>query len=99
MNGTGIRSPGSLRPAVQAANADPRIVVTLLVYAYCKGVFSSRKVDGSLSSTHRVSGDRGRRHLRLPHDQRLPKDNLPHMKSLTVQTLTVCEQAGQVKLG
>jgi transposase len=77
----------------------PRMIVTLLLYAYCKGVFSSRKI---MSRCHediafRVIVGEDIPDFRTISDFR--KDNLSHMKSLFVQTLMVCQQAGLVKLG
>lgn len=77
----------------------PRMMVTLLLYAYCKGVFSSRKI---MSRCHediafRVIVGEDIPDFRTISDFR--KDNLSHMKSLFVQTLMVCQQAGLVKLG
>jgi transposase len=77
----------------------PRMMVTLLLYSYCKGVFSSRKI---MSRCHediafRVIVGEDIPDFRTISDFR--KDNLSHMKSLFVQTLMVCQQAGLVKLG
>lgn len=77
----------------------PRMMVTLLLYAYCKGVFSSRKI---MSRCHediafRVIVGEDIPDFRTISDFR--KDNLSHMKSLFVQTLMVCQRAGLVKLG
>ena len=67
----------------------PRMMVTLLLYAYCKGVFSSRKI---MSRCHediafRVIVGEDIPDFRTISDFR--KDNLSHMKSLFVQTLMV----------
>ncbi len=77
----------------------PRMMVTLLLYAYCKGVFSSRKIMSRCSEdiAFRVIVGEDIPDFRTISDFR--KDNLEHMKSLFVQTLLVCQQAGLVKLG
>lgn len=77
----------------------PRMMVTLLLYAYCKGVFSSRKIMTRCHEdiTFRVIVGEDIPDFRTISDFR--KDNLSHMKALFVQTLMVCQQAGLVKLG
>jgi len=77
----------------------PRMMVTLLLYAYCKGVFSSRKI---MSRCHEDIAFRVIVREDIPDFRTISdfrKDNLSHMKSLFVQTLMVCQQAGLVKLG
>ena len=77
----------------------PRMMVTLLLYAYCKGVFSSRKIMSRCEEdiAFRVIVGEDIPDFRTISDFR--KDNLEHMKALFVQTLLVCQQAGLVKLG
>jgi transposase len=77
----------------------PRMMVTLLLYAYCSGVFSSRKIQGrcGVDVAFRVVVGEDIPDFRTISDFR--KDNLAHMQSLFVQTLQVCAEAGLVKLG
>lgn len=77
----------------------PRMMVTLLLYAYCKGVFSSRKIQSRCGEdiAFRVIVGEDIPDFRTISDFR--KDNLEHMQSLFVQTLQVCAEAGLVKLG
>ena len=77
----------------------PRMMVTLLLYAYCSGVFSSRKIQGrcSVDVAFRVIVGEDIPDFRTISDFR--KDNLAHLQSLFVQTLQVCAEAGLVKLG
>ena len=77
----------------------PQMMVTLLLYAYCKGVFSSRKIMSRCGEdiAFRVIAGEDIPDFRTISDFR--KDNLEHMQSLFVQTLQVCQQAGLVKLG
>jgi transposase len=77
----------------------PRMMVTLLLYAYCSGVFSSRKIQArcAVDVAFRVIVSEDIPDFRTISDFR--KDNLDHVQSLFVQTLMVCEQAGLVKLG
>jgi len=77
----------------------PRMMVTLLLYSYCKGVFSSRKIQSRCGEdvAFRVIVGEDIPDFRTISDFR--KDNLEHMQSLFVQTLQVCAEAGQMKLG
>ena len=77
----------------------PRMMVTLLLYAYCSGVFSSRKIQSrcGVDVAFRVIVGEDIPDFRTISDFR--KNNLEHMESLFVQTLMVCAQAGLVKLG
>ncbi|MBI1313501.1 IS1182 family transposase [bacterium] len=77
----------------------PQMMVTLLLYAYCKGVFSSRKIMSRCREdiAFRVIVGEDIPDFRTISDFR--KDNLEHLQSLFVQTLLVCQQAGLVKLG
>ena len=77
----------------------PRMMVTLLLYAYCTGVFSSRKIQSRcrVDIAFRVIVGEDIPDFRTISDFR--RNNLEHMESLFVQTLMVCAQAGLVKLG
>jgi len=77
----------------------PRMMVTLLLYSYCSGVFSSRKIQSrcEVDVAFRVIVGDDIPDFRTISDFR--KDNLDHMQSLFVQTLQVCAEAGLVKLG
>ena len=77
----------------------PRMMVTLLLYAYCSGVFSSRKIQArcGVDVAFRVIVSEDIPDFRTISDFR--KDNLEHMQALFVQTLQVCAEAGLVKLG
>lgn len=78
----------------------PRMMVTLLLlYAYCTGVFSSRKIQSRcrVDVAFRVIVGEDIPDFRTISDFR--KNNLEHMQSLFVQTLMMCAQAGLVKLG
>jgi transposase len=77
----------------------PRMMVTLLLYSYCSGVFSSRRIQSrcSVDVAFRVIVGEDIPDFRTISDFR--KDNLEHMQSLFVQTLQVCAEAGLVKLG
>lgn len=77
----------------------PRMMVTLLLYAYCSGVFSSRKIQArcGVDVAFRVIVGEDIPDFRTISDFR--KDNLAHMESLFVETLKVCTEAGLTRLG
>jgi transposase len=78
---------------------DPRMMTGLVIYAYCKGVFSSRKIERATyeNVAFRV----------LTADQQPDHDTIAdfrkrHLKALSglfVQVLQLCQKAGLVKLG
>lgn len=77
----------------------PRMMVTLLIYAYCVGVPSSRKIE---QRTHEdiafrvITGDQHPDHVRISEFRRRHLDALAN---LFVQILQLCRGAGLVKLG
>lgn len=77
----------------------PRMMLTLLLYAYCTGVFSSRKIMARCESDAAfrviVGGDVP--DFRTISDFR--KIHLPVMKVMFVEVLRLCAEAGLVKVG
>jgi transposase len=77
----------------------PRMMLTLLLYAYCTGVFSSRKIMARCESDAAfrviVGGDVP--DFRTISDFR--KIHLPVMKGIFVEVLRLCAEAGLVKVG
>jgi transposase len=77
----------------------PAMMVALLLYAYCHGERSSRKIE-SLCQTdvaHRViTANKCPDHSTI---SRFRKDNQPHLKKLFRDILRLCAEAGLVKLG
>ena len=78
---------------------DPRLMVALLLYAYCSGIYSSRRVAKACrervdfmsivaldAPDFRTISDFRKRHLKA-------------LAALFLQVLRLCEQAGLVKLG
>ena len=78
---------------------DPRLMVALLLYAYCSGIYSSRRIAKACRERvdfmsivaldppdYRTISDFRKRHLKA-------------LSALFVQVLRLCEQAGLVKLG
>ena len=77
----------------------PRMMVKVLVYAYCTGVFSSRKMAKRLSEdvAFRVLGAGNRPDFRTISDFR--KLHLAALKKLFKEVLMLCRRAGLARLG
>jgi transposase len=77
----------------------PRMMVALLLYSYCRGIFSSRKIMQACQErlTYRVITGDDIPDFRTISDFR--KLHLKELQRLFVQVLRLCQQAGLVKLG
>jgi transposase len=77
----------------------PAMMVKVLLYAYCIGVPSSRKIEKRLEEdiAFRVLAANNTPDFRTISDFR--KDHLKSLAGLFVQVLRVCQKAGLVKLG
>ena len=77
----------------------PRMMVALLLYAYCRGIFSSRKIMAACRErlTFRVITGDDIPDFRTISDFR--KLHLKELQLLFVQVLRLCQEAGLVKLG
>jgi transposase len=78
---------------------DPRMMVVLLLYGYCVGLPSSRKIEKACSEdlAFRVlSGNQQPDHTRISEFRR---KHLQILEGLFVQVLQLCQKAGLVKLG
>ena len=78
---------------------NPRMMVALLFYAYCRGIFSSRKIMQACEErlTFRVIAGDDIPNFRTINDFR--KQHLKALEDLFVQVLQLCQKAGLVKLG
>lgn len=78
---------------------NPRMMVTLLVYGYCRGVFSSRQMMQACQErvTFRVIVQDDVPDFRTISDFR--KEHLVELQDLFLQVLRLCQKAGLVKLG
>jgi transposase len=78
---------------------DPRMMVGLVLYAYCIGVFSSRRIARHTEEdvAFRVLTGNQQPDFRTISDFR--KDHLASLKKMFVQVLKLCQKAGLVKLG
>lgn len=77
----------------------PRMMVTLLLYAYCIGVFSSRRIMARCQSdaAFRVIVGEDIPDFRTISDFR--RIHLPIMKQLFVEVLQLCRESGLLKVG
>jgi transposase len=78
---------------------DPTMMVALLVYGYCIGVASSRRLERATYEdvAFRVlSGGEHPDHTRISEFRRV---NISELAELFVQVLRLCQEAGLVKLG
>ena len=78
---------------------DPRMLTMLLLYAYCVGTVSSRKIERACYEdlAFRVlTGNQQPDHSRISEFRRR---NLDALKDLFVQILRLCQKAGMVSLG
>jgi len=77
----------------------PRMMLTLLLYSYCIGVFSSRKIMDrcQTDAAFRVIVGNDIPNFRTISDFR--KTHLPVMNALFVEVLRLCAAAGLVKVG
>jgi transposase len=78
---------------------DPRMMTLLLLYAYCVGIVSSRKIERACYEdlAFRVlTGNQQPDHCRISEFRRR---NLDALSELFVQILRLCQKAGMVSLG
>jgi transposase len=78
---------------------DPRMVVRLLIYGYCRGVASSRRIERATYEDvafRYLAADEHPDHDTIADFR---KEHLAQLSQLFVQVLRLCQQAGLVKLG
>ncbi len=77
----------------------PRMMVTLLLYSYCVGVYSSRRIQKRCErdAAYRVLVGEDVPNFRTISDFR--KLHLPELQGLFVEVLKLCAQAGLAKVG
>jgi len=78
---------------------DPRMMVRLLIYGYCRGVASSRRIERATYEDvafRYLAADQHPDHDTLASFR---KEHLANLSQLFVQVLKLCQQAGLVKLG
>jgi transposase len=78
---------------------DPRMMVRLLIYGYCRGVASSRRMERATQEDvafRYLAADQHPDHDTIADFR---KQHLANLGRLFVQVLKLCQQAGLVKLG
>ena len=78
---------------------DPRMMVRLLIYAYCRGVAGSRRIERATYEDvafRYLAADQHPDHDTIADFR---KQHLANLSQLFVQVLKLCQQAGLVKLG
>ena len=78
---------------------DPRMMVRLLIYAYCQGVPGSRRIERATYEDvgfRYLAADQHPDHTTIADFR---KEHLANLAQLFVQVLKLCQQAGLVKLG
>jgi transposase len=78
---------------------DPRMMVRLLIYGYCRGVASSRRIERATYEDvafRYLAADEHPDHDTIADFRR---EHLASLSQLFVQVLRLCQQAGLVKLG
>ena len=77
----------------------PAMMVSLLIYAYCTGERSSRQIEKHCQSDVAykvIAANQSPDHTTI---SRFRKDNQSHLKTLFLEILRLCAEAGLVKLG
>ena len=94
-----ILTPAQAKDPRGEKGFDPRMMTMLLLYAYCVGIVSSRKIERACYEdlAFRVlTGNQQPDHSRISAFRRR---NLDALKDLFVQILRLCQKAGMVSLG
>jgi len=94
-----ILSPAQAKDPRGEKGFDPRMMTMLLLYSYCIGTISSRKIERACYEdlAFRVlTGNQQPDHSRISEFRRR---NLDALKGLFVQILRLCQKAGMVSLG
>ena len=96
---SGIEGPAQAKDSRGTRPYNPAMMVALLVYGYCTGVFSSRRLERATYQdvAFRVlAGGEQPDHSPIAAFR---KDHLEPLRDLFVQVLMLCHKAGMVKLG
>jgi transposase len=96
---TAILIPAQAKDPRGEKGFDPRMMTLLLLYAYCVGIVSSRKIERACYedlSFRVLTGNQQPDHTRISEFRRR---NLDALRGLFVQILRLCQKAGMVSLG
>ena len=77
---------------------DPRMMVALLVYAYCTGVYSSRRMERACHENVAFRVITGNRQPYFTTINDFRRVHRKHFEALFVEVLKLCREAGLVKL-
>jgi len=77
----------------------PQMMVALLLYGYCVGVFSSRRLERATYEDVAFRVLSGGKHPHFTTINGFRKDHHEALRSLFLQVLKLCQKAGLVKLG
>jgi transposase len=94
-----------IEDAIQAKDSrgerpySPRMMTTLLVYAYCTGVFSSRRMERHTYEDIAFRVICGENHPHFTSINEFRRVHLQALSELFLGVLRLCEKAGLVKLG
>jgi transposase len=78
---------------------DPRLMTALLLYSYCRGVYTSRRIEMSCEERLDVRALVGSERPDHSTIAQFRKDHLQVLGGLFVQVLALCRDAGMAKLG
>ena len=78
---------------------DPRLMTALLLYSYCRGVYTSRRIERSCEERLDVRALVGAEHPDHSTIAKFRKDHADALAGLFVQVLALCRNAGMAKLG
>ena len=94
-----ILAPTRQKDARGEKGFDPRMLTVLLLYAYCVGIASSRKIERACyedAAFRVITGNQQPDHSRISDFRR---QHLGGLEALFVQILRLCQKAGMVSLG
>ena len=94
-----ILAPSRQKDARGEKGFDPRMLTVLLLYAYCVGIASSRKIERACyedAAFRVITGNQQPDHSRISDFRR---QHLGGLEALFVQILRLCQKAGMVSLG
>ena len=78
---------------------NPRMMLNLLLYPYCKGIYSSRTIEEKTYTDIAVRYIAAGKHPDHSTISRFRAKNLEILKNLFFQSIMMCKKAGLVKLG
>jgi len=96
---SGIEGPIQAKDGRGTRPYNPAMMVALLLYGYCVGVFSSRKIERASYEDVAFRVLAGGQHPDHSRIAAFRRDHLEALRGFFVQVLMLCQNAGMVKLG